>query len=139
MRPGFKIFTKPYEALLPQSDEDGHHSPAQNDSEKAPNENKVLNASHRTGFWWPTINTTLLSLCLLVLILLLLKANGLDKLSGSCLKSVEPNTFTTFLGRDTAYMTLDHQYDNLWEVMLAEHLGEVETPDYQYKRGEYSM
>jgi hypothetical protein len=139
MRPGFTIFTKPYEALLPQSDEDDHHSPARNDSERAWNEIKVLDASHRTGFWWSTSNTTLLSLCLLVLILLLLKVKGFDKPPGSCLESVGPNTFTTYLGRDTAYMTLDHQYDNLWEVMLAEHLGEFETPDDQYKRGEYSM
>jgi len=131
----FTLFTKGYRALRPPSNENDDQSPSHDDSGTIWDEAKT----HRVRFWMSTLNTALLSLCLLSLIVVLLKVNGIERSPESRLSPSNSDTFATHLGRDTAYMTLDHEYDSLWDVMLVEHLGEFETPADQYKRGEYSM
>jgi hypothetical protein len=134
--PRFTIFTKRYQPVLPDFNED---SPASNDSVMTCDETKTPYIFNLVGFWCYTINIILSCLYLLVLILLVLKVKGIGQLPQPCVQSLASRTFITHLGRDTAYMTLDHQYDKLWEISLAEHLGEFLTPDDPYKRGEYAM
>jgi len=45
----------------------------------------------------------------------------------------------TSLGRDSRYMTTNHSADDLWDIMLEDHLGEYVTSDGPFDRGEFSM
>jgi hypothetical protein len=49
------------------------------------------------------------------------------------------HSFTTSIGRDTRFMSTDHNRDSLWDVMLQDRLGTFDTPGEEFEEGEYSM